>query len=127
MRHDQISAIQVMGLPDHILKIVAYADHQVVLEQSFSSERDFQFIGGKVLLPSRRAVSGAGEPGNPFIGAMQTDIQIGMDSVGKGYVQETTTFAGTAFLVIPVAGKINETIHFETDPSLCVKKAVSKP
>lgn len=117
--HSAIDAVQVEALPGNRLRVAAVADHHVVQRQTFVAGEDFEFQSGQIVLPARLEGSGAREPGNVFIGAMRRATRIGMDNRGQGYVQETTAIAGTAFLVIPVAGKVRETIRFETAADLC--------
>lgn len=119
INHGAIEAIRVVSPDSDTLKVSAFANHQVVKEQSFISGVDFEFRDGQILLPEKLEGSGAGEPGNVFIGAMHTSRLIGLDQQGQGYLQESTSFAGTAFLVIPVAGQVNEAFRFATSERLC--------
>lgn len=117
--HGGIEAIRVTSPSSDTLKVSAFANHQVVKEQSFVLGVDFVFRNGQILLPEKLEGSGAGEPGNVFIGAMHTSRLIGLDQQGQGYLQESTSFAGTAFLVIPVAGQVSEAFRFATSEHFC--------
>lgn len=117
--HSTIDAVKVDALPGNKLMVSAFTDHQVVQQQTFVAGEDFEFQSGQIVLPAKLAGSGAREPGNVFIGAIRSATRIGMDEQGKGYIHETTAIAGTAFLVIPVAGKVNKTTRFEMSPDLC--------
>ncbi len=117
--HSAIDAVNVDPLPGNRFMVAAVANHHVVQRQTFVAGENFEFQSGQILLPARLEGSGAREPGNVFIGAMRSATRIGIDDRGQGYVQETTAIAGTAFLVIPVAGKVHETIRFERAADLC--------
>jgi len=117
--HAAIDAVRVEALPGNKLIVSAFTDHEEVQQQPFVAGEDFECQSGQILLPAKLIGSGAREPGNVFIGAMRSATRIGIDEQGQGYVQETTAIAGTAFLVIPVAGKVNETTRFEMSPDLC--------
>ncbi|WP_461516099.1 hypothetical protein [Porticoccus sp.] len=117
--HEAIDAVRVEALPGNKLMVSAFTDHKVVKRQTFVAGEDFEFQSGQIVLPAKLVGSGAREPGNVFIGAMRSATRLGIDEQGQGYVQETTALAGTAFLVIPVAGKVNETSDYSRDEMLC--------
>jgi hypothetical protein len=57
--------------------------------------------------------------GNVFIGVARDATTLGLDSDGNGRVENTTVLAGTAFLIIPVAGSMREAARFKRAPHLC--------
>jgi len=121
LTHTAIEAIKVSALDDRTLQVTAYAKKHAVLNQTFTVGEDFQFEAGQIVLPSRTTVSTAREPGNPLIGTVQTRVRLGVEETGRGYTRETTTVVGTAYLFIPVAGQVSETIRFNTARPLCAE------
>ena len=78
----------------------------VVLRHSrFVEGEDFEFRAGRIELKREYAASGAREPGNPFIGVASSQTVLGLDASGQGRISQSTAFAGTGFLIVPVAGK----------------------
>ncbi|MCG2582672.1 MAG: hypothetical protein KA296_17520 [Marinobacter sp.] len=93
----------------------------VVLKQSrFREGENFEFKAGLLELKREYVASGAQEPGNPFIGVVTSKTMLGLDASGHGRISQSTAFAGTGFLIIPVAGKTSETHKIERAPrALC--------
>jgi hypothetical protein len=93
----------------------------VLLKQSrFREGEDFEFKAGRIELKRDYVASGAREPGNPFIGMVTSKTVLGLDDSGQGRVSRSTAFAGTGFLIIPVAGKTSNTQKIERAPiDLC--------
>ncbi len=114
--HAAIDAVRVEALPGNKLMVSAFTDHEVVQRHTCVAGEDFEFQSGQIVLPAKLIGSGARELGNVFIGAIRSATRLGIDEQRQGYVQETTALAGTAFLVIPVAGMVNETTRFEMSP-----------
>ncbi|WP_296935873.1 hypothetical protein [uncultured Marinobacter sp.] len=90
----------------------------VLLKQSrFREGEDFELKGGRIELKRDYIASGAREPGNPFIGVVTSKTLLGLDDSGQGRISQSTAFAGTGFLIIPVAGKTSNTQKIERAPS----------
>ena len=86
----------------------------VVLKRSrFEAGKDFHFKEGRIELKREYLASGARQPGNPFIGVASSKTILGLDAAGQGRINQSTAFAGTGFLIVPVAGKASNTQRIE--------------
>lgn len=121
LAHKDIEAIQVSVIGNDAVRVTAYAAHQVVRQDTFVEGKDFTFRSGQITI-SHAFGSAATEPGNPFIGAGIGSTTLGVDAAGNGRSMESATFAGTAFLVVPIAGSVNDTARFNRSTDLCVAK-----
>ena len=117
--HASIKSIRVTRVDDRSLKVSAEREGRVVHESRFSEGNDFEFSSGRIKLKSSPLVSLAYPAGNPFIGAGYESQEIGIDTSGDGKLLNTGAFAGTGFLVIPVAGHFQNAYRFPKDPALC--------
>ncbi len=98
----------------------AISDGAVLKQSQFWEGEDFEFKAGRIELKRDYVASGAREPGNPFIGVVTSKTLLGLDDSGQGRISQSTAFAGTGFLIIPVAGKTSNTQKIERAPSrLC--------
>jgi hypothetical protein len=78
--------------------VVSAISMGVVIKQSkFEAGKDFYFKDGRIELKREYVSSGAGEPGNPFIGVATSKTVLGLDAYGQGHVSQSTAFAGTDF------------------------------
>lgn len=116
-----IDAVQVNIIGNTAVRITAFSVHQVVRQDTFVEGKDFSFRSGQITI-SRAFGSAATEAGNPFIGAGVGSTTLGVDAAGNGRSVDSALFAGTAFLVIPIAGSVNDIVRFNRDPKLCVAK-----
>jgi hypothetical protein len=101
------------------LVVSAISNRSVVKRSRFEAGKHFEFRDGFVELKRDYLASGAGEPGNPFIGVATSKTVLGLGSQGQGLAQQSSAFVGTGFLVIPIAGQVSDTHTFERDESLC--------
>ena len=98
----------------------AISDGAVLKQSQFREGEDFEFKAGHIELKRDYVASGAREPGNPFIGVVTSETLLGLDDSRQGRISQSTAFAGTGFLIIPVAGKTSITQKIERAPSrLC--------
>tara|TARA_B100000749_G_C18350431_1_gene433011 strand:- start:206 stop:754 length:549 start_codon:yes stop_codon:yes gene_type:complete len=94
----------------------AISDGVVLKQSQFREGEDFEFTSGRIELKRDYAASGAREPGNPFIGIMTSKTMLGLNASGQGRISQSTTFAGTGFLIIPIAGSTLSTQQIERFP-----------
>ncbi|WP_418141888.1 hypothetical protein NUW46_08890 [Marinobacter sp. MA] len=94
----------------------AISDGIVLKQSQFREGEDFEFANGRIELKRDYVASGAREPGNPFIGMMTSKTVLGLDASGQGRISQSTTFAGTGFLIIPIAGSTSSTLRIERFP-----------
>ncbi|WP_202346762.1 hypothetical protein [Marinobacter sp. MC3] len=98
----------------------AISNGTVLKQSQFREGKDFELKAGRIELKRDYIASGAREPGNPFIGVVTSKTLLGLDDSGQGRISQSTAFAGTGFLVIPVAGKTSNTQQIERVPvDLC--------
>ncbi|MDL0432677.1 hypothetical protein QPM17_16165 [Marinobacter sp. TBZ242] len=98
----------------------AISEGAVLKLSRFREGEDFEFKAGLLELKREYVASGAGQPGNPFIGVVTSKTVLGLDTSGHGRINQSTAFAGTGFLIIPVAGKTLHTHKIERAPrALC--------
>ena len=74
---------------------------------------------GLIKLKTDPMVSLAYPAGNVFIGAGYATQELGIDESGHGKLKETATFAGTGFLVIPIAGHVRDSYRFRKSQEEC--------
>lgn len=104
----------------------AISDGVVLTHSRFQEGEEFEFKAGLLELKREYIASGAREPGNPFIGVVTSKTVLGLDASGQGRISQSTAFAGTGFLIIPVAGKISDTQKIERAPrELCERRSQS--
>jgi hypothetical protein len=117
--HSTIDAVRVNAIDDSSVEVIALSERQPVQRAIFTEGKDFSFDSGRIHLAGKVQGSAAQERGNIFIGVGHETRTLGLDPRGDGRVEETGTFAGTAFLVIPVAGHVREATRFRKSPQLC--------
>jgi len=119
LAHKQITAIKVIFEGPRSLSVVGVSTDGPVKEGIFVEGKDFYLVSGQIETKSDTIASFAYPAGNVFIGAGHQSQVLGLDARGDGRVQESATFGGTAFLVIPVAGNVREAFRFPRRPELC--------
>ena len=101
------------------LRVTALSTGEAIKDGVFVEGKDFHLASGRVNVRSESVVSFAYPAGNAFIGVAHESQVLGVDERGDARMQETTTFAGTAFLVIPVAGNTRDAFRFPRASGLC--------
>ncbi|RTR05877.1 hypothetical protein [Halomonas nitroreducens] len=101
------------------LVVSAVSNGVTVKESTFEAGKDFHFKDGRIELDREYIASGAGEPGNVFIGIGTGKTVLGLDEYGQGRVSQSVAFAGTGFLIIPVVGAAADVSKIERSESLC--------
>ena len=105
------------------LTATAYKLGSEVEKSLFKEGEQFTFSRGRIKLKRESVFSNPffgrhPEPGNVFFGFATNKIKLGIDSEGEGRVRESTFFAGTGFLIIPLVG-------YGTDISKIKRKGAS--
>lgn len=118
LKHTEIDAVRVETLDKETLRVSALTRHVIVQQRIFLLGQDFEFKTGHIKISHTR-VSTASEPGNPFIGVAVSTTSLGLDSAGNGRTEDKTSLAGTAFLIVPLAGKFGHSATYERSDSLC--------
>lgn len=119
LSHEKLEAIRVRFVEGGTLHFSAISAGQVVQEETFVEGRDFSFRSGRITM-SRFIGSAATEPGNPFIGMGFETQTLGVDAFGNGRRENSVAFAGTVFLVIPIAASVKDASRFVKRDSLCL-------
>ena len=112
INHANVDVISVSVRSGKELVVRALAGNRLIKEGRFVSGEDFTIKGGKIYLKQKAHLSLAYPSGNPFIGPAYEETVIGLDSHGDGKLRHKGVLAGTAFLVIPVAGSYTDDIRF---------------
>lgn len=113
-------AVHIQKGDDESLVASAISDGVLIKQSRFSEGEDFEFKAGRIELKRDYVASSAREPGNPFIGVVTSKTLLGLDDSGQGRISQSTAFAGTGFLIIPVAGKTSNTQQIKRAPlDLC--------
>ena len=100
------------------LTVTAFELGNEVKKSLFKEGEHFTFTKGRIELKRKYIASGATEPGNVFIGVGTGKTALGIDPKGDGRVEQSSSFAGTGFLIIPIAAS-------STDISKIKRKATS--
>lgn len=116
---EQIEHIEVSVIDTTHLLVKAIAGKYIMQQQIFNEGQDFSFREGVLEIHNELFASTA-QADNPLLGAGHRTIRLGLDLAGHGHMQETTRFAGTAFLIIPVAGKVIDSVRFERKGMSCM-------
>lgn len=119
--HEKIQHIEVSLSSKQSVFARAISDSKVIIESEFIDGQHFEFKSGKITITNKLFGSLAYPSGNPFIGAAHSSVTLGIDKVGNGKLTETGTFAGTAFIIIPVAGHVSESVRFVRVGNSCIK------
>lgn len=86
---------------------------EVVKYSHFFESEHFSYRDGVLLIKQVSMASAAAESGNPFIGFGQQTLKLGLDVNGHGRLEDTADFAGSAFIVIPVVGRVRDVYRFQ--------------
>lgn len=122
LEHESITAVKVGFERPRSLRVEALGSEGIAKEGIFVEGTDFQLTSGRIQVQSDTVVSFAYPAGNVFIGAGHQSRSLGLDSRGDARMQESVTFAGTAFLVIPMAGNAKEAYRFPRLQELCSER-----
>jgi len=114
----EVDAVQVTAVGEQTLVVSAYAGKQVVWESLYRGGEDFEFVEG-VLKRSEMLGSAPTAAGNVFLGVGHEAARFGLDPAGNARVELSTSMAGTAFLVIPIAGHSTDAYRFPRASELC--------
>ncbi len=117
--HSKIKAVRVVVSSEKTLGVTAETDGKIIHEGQFVEGTDFNLNFGRIKVKGDPMVSLAYPAGNVFIGAGYASQELGIDKSGAGKLQETATFAGTGFLVIPIAGHVRDSYRFRKVHDLC--------
>ncbi|MDK9557840.1 hypothetical protein QQF73_09420 [Marinobacter sp. M216] len=101
------------------LIVSAISNGMILKKSAFEAGRDFEFENGRIELDREYIASGAREPGNVFIGVGTGKTVLGLDAHGQGRVSQSVSFAGTGFLIIPIAGAATDVSKIERSEGLC--------
>lgn len=119
LEHKQVIAVKVVFVEPSSLRVMALSSEGTVKEAIFVEGKDFHLASGRIEVKSDAVASFAYPAGNVFIGAGHQSQVLGLDRGGDARVQESATFAGAAFLVIPIAGNVRDVFRFPRSPELC--------
>ncbi|MHB1214070.1 MAG: hypothetical protein ACYCY9_03690 [Thiobacillus sp.] len=117
--HKDVEAVQVSLTGSDTVRVTAFAGRRIIRQETFVEGKDFTFRSGQITV-SRAFGSAGGGAGNVFIGAGVETTTLGVDTAGNGRWVESAKFAGAAFLIIPVAGSVNDATRFNRATELCV-------
>jgi hypothetical protein len=119
LNHQLIDIVRIDATSRDSLRATAIANSQVVRQDDFTAGRDFTFANGRITVRIKNEASAAEPSGNVFIGVAREMTTLGLDSDGNGRAEETVAAAGTAFLIIPVAGRMRDAARFKKGSHLC--------
>jgi len=117
--HKKIKHIHVQLIAENSLKVEAKSGTDIIYSSTFVNDKDFTINEGLITINSEFLGSLANESGNPFIGVAGGSTTIGLDKNGNGKMSDTATFAGTAFIFIPLAGHIDSSVRFIKSQGEC--------
>jgi len=117
--HKQVTAIRVDFEKPSSLRVTAIGTGGKIKEQLFVEGKDFHLASGKIKTKSDPIFSFAYPAGNVFIGVGYETQVLGVDERGNARLQEAGGLAGTAFLIIPIAGYGRDAFIFPRIPDLC--------
>lgn len=115
-----IDAIQVELAAPSTLLVSTVIQGALGERSRFTEGEDFHRESTKIPAKRARQLSLAYPAGNVFIGLASESRDLGIDREGNLRMLEGGTFAGTAFLVIPVAGKFSEAFRFPRIADRCI-------
>lgn len=101
------------------IAVTAFKLGNKIKESLFKEGEHFTFKHGRIELKRETIASGASEPGNPFIGIATGKTILGIDASGEGRVEQSTSFVGTGFLIIPVAGSGTDVSKIKRKGPVC--------
>lgn len=117
----QIEQIEVEPLSASVVRIRALAAGKVLTESDFREGEHFTREPDRLLLSGNWGSSLAAPADNPFTGAYHERISLWLDTQGDGRLTDESTFAGTAFLIIPIAGSVSAQRRFARLGDRCVR------
>jgi hypothetical protein len=126
LNHSDIKLIRVVAINDKTLKVTAESLGTIVLESLFVEGKDFNVNSKKIRAKGEPMISLAYPAGNVFIGVAYASQALGIDERGDAKLQETGTFAGTVFIVIPFAGHTQDSFRFRRVDELCKERQRSE-
>lgn len=95
--------IYVEAKNDSQLAVTAYKQGEAGIQSIFTKDEHFYFRKGRIELKRDYIGSAATGSGNVFIGIGGSKTRLGIDSQYEARVEQSTFFAGTVFLLIPLA------------------------
>lgn len=110
--HKSITYIDISVAAPTTVLASAYGESGLINKSKFYQGQHFEFEAGKISITNELFGSLAYPADNPFIGAGRVSVTLGIDEQGHGKLAEKSTFAGTAFLFIPVAGQTSDSVKF---------------
>lgn len=119
LSHKKIKHINVQLIAKNSINVEALSGTEVIYNSTFVNDKDFTINEGLITIKSEFLGSLADESGNPFIGVASGSTTIGLDQNGNGKMSDTATFAGTAFIFIPLAGHIDSSVRFIKSTTEC--------
>ena len=119
LNHNEITLIKVVAINDKKLKVTAESQGKIIQESQFVEGKDFNVNTKEIRAKSEPLISLAYPAGNVFIGVAYSSQVLGIDERGDAKLQETGTFAGTAFIVIPLAGHVKDSFRFRRVEEVC--------
>lgn len=119
LAHDQITAVQVVLNQPKSLRVTAEAANGPIKESIFTEGEDFHLRSGQIETKSDLMASFLYPAGNVFIGVAYETETLGIDKSGNARLQETGGFAGTGFLIFPLAGHGRGAYRFPKNRTLC--------
>ncbi|MEL0169446.1 MAG: hypothetical protein VW877_15085 [Pseudomonadaceae bacterium] len=111
--HVGVEQLEVEPLSATAVRIRALQSGAVIRQSDFREGEHFTRRDDRIELSSNWGSSLAAPADNPFIGAYHERVSLWLDTQGDGRMTNTATFAGTAFLIIPLAGTVSEQRRFE--------------
>ncbi len=109
--HKAIDSVEVRALDDTTLVAKAHSGSAIIKSSLFVRGKDFEIHSGKIHIQRGMVPSVAYPPGNPVIGVIYQDINLGLDKDGHGKYRTETAIVGLVFL-IPMAVGGHEDIRF---------------
>jgi len=112
LNHDGIERIEVRAMDDVTVAVTATATNAaIVIHETFVEGEDFDFSNGAIQL--HRRVEGAPlDPESPVLGIGYETVTLGLDQAGDGKYRSEGVFAGTLFVIIPVAIGGSDDVRF---------------
>lgn len=120
-QHDQIQLIEISLVSDESVIAQAFSDGKLIKQSVFLEGQHFELKSGKIVIKNELFGSLAYPADNPFIGVGHSSVVLGIDQSGNGKLTKSDSFAGTAFLFIPVAGQVSDSVRFVRTGKSCIE------
>lgn len=118
-KHKEIKAIRfAFEAPSKLLLTVETGLGQQQ-QKALVARQDFHEKSGRIELKSAPIASLLYPGGNPALGAGYESVTLGTDPKGNLRLLNSDAFAGTAFIVIPMAVYSRTVFRFVRNPALC--------